>query len=210
MSSVGKEESEDEVVVLQEIRTCDAGSGNNESTEIPLQEERVLVSEKSYEDDCEDGEIVVLQDIPPSSSQKNEISEEVIVLQDVLPTPSQNTGSILEIFMNQDIPPPSQSSQTSQACPSQPEVSSDAQEAEQEEGEVDAEKEEGAESCNFIVIDEIGECREDEPEVIFSKDASDLFCLDTTPEIAKERPLGPRFRRVSPVFILVYCIFQWP
>lgn len=35
-----------------------------------------------------------------------------------------------------------------------------------------------------------------ETESLVMKDVSGLFCLDTTPEVAKDKPLGPRFRRV--------------
>lgn len=41
---------------------------------------------------------------------------------------------------------------------------------------------------------------ETEPKVTFEKDLSGLFCLDTTPEVAKQKPLGPRFHRVILVF----------
>lgn len=73
---------------------------------------------------------------------------------------------------------------------------------EEEEGEIATIQD--VENCSFIIIDEVGdadesgECKEgDEPSVVFSADESGLFCFDTTPQNSKDRPLGPRFRRVS-------------
>lgn len=82
------------------------------------------------------------------------------------------------------------------------------QEDDTEEGELSVNDGElGAGVCDFIVIDEVGadvdvdengECsNEDEPSVVFSEDPTGLFCLDTNPEVSKEKPLGPRFRRVG-------------
>ena len=83
-----------------------------------------------------------------------------------------------------------------------------------EEGEIvfEAEQEmsKEVEEGDFIIIDSVGctdentsvEClnstqdSQEEPEVVFTKDESGLFCLDTTPQIEKEKALGPRFRRV--------------
>ena len=81
------------------------------------------------------------------------------------------------------------------------------QEGDTEEGELSADDGElGAGTCDFIVIDEVGAdvdveengvcSNEDEPSVVFSEDPTGLFCLDTNPEDSKDKPLGPRFRRV--------------
>lgn len=89
------------------------------------------------------------------------------------------------------------------------------QEDDTEEGELSANDGElGAGACDFIVIDEVGadvdveengECsNEDEPSVVFSEDPTGLFCLDTNPEVSKDKPLGPRFRRV--ILYLQECI----
>lgn len=39
---------------------------------------------------------------------------------------------------------------------------------------------------------------------LIMEDVSGLFCLDTTPEVAKDKPMGPRFRRVKEFSTLSY------
>lgn len=84
------------------------------------------------------------------------------------------------------------------------------------------------EDCNFIIIDSVGNCRilnvslpdvepvqdsqDDELEVVFSKDRSGLFCLDTTPQAEKEKEKAtkPRFLKVASVnwYQSLYCILH--
>jgi hypothetical protein len=47
-----------------------------------------------------------------------------------------------------------------------------------------------------VSLGKIISTNENGPEVIFFRDESGMFCLDTTPEVGKEKPRGPRFTRV--------------